>query len=123
MKLKIDSRPIRDQCTDRQYRILLDATSPWCRKGSICRRIIRSDVDGYWSICENRIPKEGSLFAVAYWDGRAVQGLIKKGWLVPILSGEEVKVQYALGLIYDVPFKINPALRRRVIEECKLDEY
>jgi hypothetical protein len=122
MKIKIDSRPIRDQCTDHQYRILLDATAVWCRKGSICRRII-SEVDGYWSICENRIPKEGSLFAVVYWDGRAVQGLIKRGWLVPILSSEEVKVQYALGLIYDIPFKIVPVLCQRVIKECKLDEY
>lgn len=122
MKLKIDSRPIYDQCTRRQYRILCDATSFWCRKGSICRRIAHS-IDGYWSICENRIPKEGSLSAVVYWDRRSVQGLIKKGWLVPILSNKEVKVQYALGLIYDIPFKIVPALRQRVIKEHRLNEY
>jgi len=118
MKIKIDSRPIRAQCTDCQYKILCDATAVWCRKGSICRCI----TDRSWSLCENRIPVE-SLFLMTYWDGRSVQGLIKKGWLVPILSSKEVEVQYALGLIYDIPFKIAPILRRRVIEECKLDEY
>ena len=113
MKIKIDSRPIYDQCTDYQYKILIDASMPWCIKGSICRSI----VDGCWSICENRIPKEGSLFLMSYWDGRSVRGLIKRGWLVPILSSEKVKTQYALVLIYDAPFKINPTLRRRVIKE------
>ena len=113
MKIKIDSRPIYDQCTDRQYKILIDASAGWYRKGSICCSI----TDGRWSLCWDRLPKAGSLFLMTYWDERSVQSLIKRGWLVPILSSKEVKVQHALGLMYDVPFKINPTLRRRVIKE------
>ena len=106
--------PIRHRCTPTQFRILCEIAK-W---SSMHERIYYNTINKNWKLRSGRFPRgRGYRVHTTHWHKRGVRGLIKKGWLVPILSSKEVRIQHALGSIDNIPFKIDWDLHRELIKE------